>query len=375
MAPPFPPPVASELALLLADPNFQHPGQSTLNAFAAGEADGEDILYRLLAEVKERAPAREVALAAAAHEQAERARIDAEMAANVKATGPTLVPCAADGTPLPKKPPASVLAATTDPAPARAAASEDPVEQRFSLFDLDRPTGPPNRPVPAQPLPVPANLLGTDNRLLLQMSEDVAAGYRAWELQIGDALADGNFDAAHLRDIHAYLLQDIYAAPGATRGDEQALGTAPAVPGDVRLGRTGQPLTLLPPERVNDRLDALGGLLVQENYLSGLPKAQFVARLAAYHAAYSQAAPFAAGNAHVLGVVLTQIGVEAGYTVKPRASRLLNEVTHAVVAAGVNSDKTRLMAVLAAVVQEAPGREAELSRRITARVVTPEGPC
>ncbi len=168
-------------------------------------------------------------------------------------------------------------------------------------------------------------------------------------------------------------MQDIYPALGATRGDEKHLGPAPC---EVRLDCYDRPIALLPADQVNDRLDELGQLLVQENCLSGLLKAQFVNRLAAYHTAYSQAAPFTGGNAHVLGVVLTQIGVAAGYVVEPRKAVMLNEVTDAVVSAGLTSDKHRLVEVLGAVVWEAPGREAELSCRITSRAVTPEkGPC
>ncbi|MGI4734077.1 MAG: hypothetical protein ACRYG7_02765 [Janthinobacterium lividum] len=226
--------------------------------------------------------------------------------------------------------------------------------------------------------PVPENLLNTTNALLLQMSEDVAGSLRAFEARIGDVYLPGKFDAAHLRDVHAHVMQDIYPLPGATRGDELLMAKAvvKANPNqtlppnyDTRIGASGQPITLLVAAKVNERLEELSGKLAAENTLGGLEKPEFVTRLADYYTHYSHAAPFQAGNEHVLNVVINQIGVEAGYVVEPSAAKNLREVTDSVLVAGVESDKSRLIQVLASVTKEGEGRRAELLRDPTQRVI------
>ncbi len=232
----------------------------------------------------------------------------------------------------------------------------------------------PGQPTEQQVAPVPRNLLGTTEPLLLQMAEDANGSLRAWEVQVGDVNLPGKFDAAHLRDIHAHIMQDIYPKPGATRGDERLLAeqAVKADPSktmpleyDTRVGTNGEYITLLDAGKVNKRLDDLSGLLERENTLQGLDKKDFVAKLADYYTEYSHAAPFRAGNEHVLGVALNQIGVEAGYTVSPAAARHLREATDATLEAGVTSDKTRLIQVLDSVSTEAPGREAQARRHPT----------
>lgn len=222
--------------------------------------------------------------------------------------------------------------------------------------------------------PVPANLLGTDDHVLLQLAEDANGSLRAWEAQIGDVYLPGKFDAAHLRDIHAHVMQDIYPKPGATRGDEhllaqQAVKTDPnkamSLEYTIRIGSAGEHITLLDASKVNKRLDDLSALLERENTLQGLDKKDFVAKLANYYTEYSHAAPFRSGSEHVVGVMLNQIGVEAGYTVSPAAAKHLREAIDATLVAGVPSDKSNLIQVLSSVTTEAPGREAQARRHPT----------
>lgn len=255
----------------------------------------------------------------------------------------------------------SLFGAAAGPTPTKAPATE-----QNNSVEADEPK-------PGEPrfAPVPPNNLDTDNRLLLQMSEDVAGGVRAHELRIGDAYIPGKFDSAHFRDLHAYLMQDIYPEPGATRNDElllakHALKDTPdaELPKqyDSRLGASGQAITLLSAEKVNDRLDELSGKLGRENNLGGLDKPEFVARLADYHLQYRKASPFQAGNEHVLGAVLNQIGIEAGYEVKPHMAKNLREVTDATLEAGVDSSKSRLIQVLSSITEPGTSREATLRR-------------
>ena len=212
--------------------------------------------------------------------------------------------------------------------------------------------------------PVPENTLGINDPLLLQMTEDVTATARAWEIQVGDVYLPGKFDAEHLREIHAHLMQDTYPETGTTRGDERLIAeqAARANPDnkmpleyDSRIGTNGESITLLGAGKVNERLDELSRYLQDENGLRGLDKPAFVNKLADYYLQYSQAAPFTAGNEHVLGVMANQIGFRAGYHVDIISSQHLREATDATLAAGVASDKTQLVQVLSGVVREAEG--------------------
>ncbi|MDF7815457.1 Fic family protein [Hymenobacter sp. YC55] len=227
------------------------------------------------------------------------------------------------------------------------------------------------QPTERRVAPVPDNLLGTTEPLLLQMAEDANGSLRAWEVQVGDVHIPGKFDAAHLRDIHAHIMQDIYPAPGATRGDERLIAQHEAkvnpekelpLEYDTRIGSNGENITLLDVGKVNKRLDDLSSLLERENTLQGLDKQAFVGKLADYYTEYSHAAPFRAGNEHVLGVVMNQIGKEAGYVVSPAVAQHLREATDATLEAGVTSDKSRLIQVFSSVTSEAPGRGAEARR-------------
>ncbi|MGI4744270.1 MAG: hypothetical protein ACRYG7_54670 [Janthinobacterium lividum] len=101
MATLFPAPSPAEIALLKNIPFLQHPNQqSTLAAYEAGNIGMETTVYDLLDEVRARHPAIEAQLAIGAEERAIRAREEEEMAANEKATEPTIIEFVWDGKPL-----------------------------------------------------------------------------------------------------------------------------------------------------------------------------------------------------------------------------------------------------------------------------------
>ncbi|RZJ88520.1 MAG: hypothetical protein EOO60_10975, partial [Hymenobacter sp.] len=95
------------------------------------------------------------------------------------------------------------------------------------------------RPGEPRIAPVPENQLNIKNPVYLQMVEDVTGGMRAHELRIGDAYLPGDLNTQHLRQIHAYVMQDVYAEPGATRGDELMVAQA---------ALKGKPDAKFPPE-------------------------------------------------------------------------------------------------------------------------------
>lgn len=212
--------------------------------------------------------------------------------------------------------------------------------------------------------PLPENLMGAKSRVTLQLAEDGAGSVRAWEVMVGHVYLPGQYDAAHLRDIHAHVMQDIYPNVGATRNDELLLAqhAAKATPGkvvpapyDTRLGTNDEVITLVPADQVNARLDELSARIQRDNQLCGLEKAEFVEKLTDYYLQYSKVSPFAAGNEHVLNVVFDEIGVQAGYVVQPEQAKHLREATDAILAAGLSSDRGCLLDVFFSVTKEAEG--------------------
>lgn len=260
----------------------------------------------------------------------------------------------------------------------------NPTDGQNQGSELTAEPKPQSKPSAPHFAPIPENNYKITDAVTLQMVEDVAGGARAHEIRVGDAFIPGKFDTAHLRAIHGYVMQDVYATPGATRNDELLLaklapkdifGTEPPKFGteppkyDSRLGAGGQAITLLSTDKVNERLDELGAWLEKDNYLRGLEKPEFVERLATYHLEYSEAWPFWAGNEHVLGVILNRVGDKAGYNVnynvKPQKAGNLRAVTDAILEAGVTSDKSKLIQVFNSFTEPGQGASAELRRRPT----------
>ena len=225
--------------------------------------------------------------------------------------------------------------------------------------------------------PIGDNLLGATSAFHLRMAEAAAGSIRVWEAMVGDVYLPGNYDAEHLRDIHAHVMQDIYPEPGATRGDERLLAeyearTNPSkekpIEYDTRLGANEEGITLLSAGRVNERLDELSALMVKENHLRGLEKPAFLDKLTDYYLQYSKASPFIAGNQKVLDVVFHQIGEQAGYSVVlGKDSTNLAQVTDAILAAGTSTNKGRLMQVFNAVTTESEGVGPQALRSPTLR--------
>lgn len=224
------------------------------------------------------------------------------------------------------------------------------------------------------------NLIDATSREQLQLVEDTMAAYRSWQVSANLEYLPGNLDAKHLRSLHAWLVQDVYPEVGNTRNDELTYDlhqrkSNPAYVVEVatsRKGANGEPIVLWPAAEVNSQLDKLSAQLRQENNLMGLEKGEFVGRFAAYYARYAHTAPFTSGNQHVLDVAFYQLGREAGYKVRLGQAPQLAQATDAVLSAGVTSDKSRLAAIIGAVVTEAEGPEAALRRKITMQVVRPK---
>jgi len=150
------------------------------------------------------------------------------------------------------------------------------------------------------------NKLGITTQQELREAEGRNLGQMALLVE-GIKPIPGDFDAAHLKQIHKELLGNIYPWAGETRAWGQFQGQKHLPNGS---------LFFAPYQQIDTRLNMLGDQLNQENQLKGLDKDQFVKRLAYYADQYNYVHPFREGNGRTLQVVLAEVGRRAGYEVR-----------------------------------------------------------
>lgn len=107
-----------------------------------------------------------------------------------------------------------------------------------------------------------------------------------------------NISLSALRDIHRFLFQDVYEWACELRSVDISKGS-------TRFANVS---------RVEPEAEKLFQQLAQENYLVGLPREQFVARLAHYYCELNVVHPFRDGNGRAQRVLFEVIGANAGYT-------------------------------------------------------------
>ncbi|TGE06475.1 Fic/DOC family protein [Hymenobacter fodinae] len=169
------------------------------------------------------------------------------------------------------------------------------------------------------------NRLGITNaEQLRQVEADYSIPIMA-QLLVGTLEIPGQFNAAHLKQIHRTLFQDVYDWAGQTRahGPEGPFqGQKPA----YVLNPQGDMMRYAPYAQLDQRLDAIGAQLQQENTLRGLSPAQFAERAAYYFDQYNHAHAFREGNGRTIQGVLAVLGRQAGYQVelRPAAAAQLN---------------------------------------------------
>lgn len=103
-----------------------------------------------------------------------------------------------------------------------------------------------------------------------------------------------------LRAIHFYLFQDIYDWAGELR--------------TVDISKGGARFTNV--RRIEPESDKLFGQLAQEDYLTGLPREQFVARLAHYYCELNVIHPFRDGNGRAQRLMFEVISINAGFALR-----------------------------------------------------------
>lgn len=109
-----------------------------------------------------------------------------------------------------------------------------------------------------------------------------------------------NISLQALRAMHGYLFQDLYDWAGALR-------TVDISKGSTRFATIS---------RIEPEADKLFGQLAQENYLVGLPRTQFVARLAHYYCELNVIHPFRDGNGRAQRLLFEVISINAGFALR-----------------------------------------------------------
>src|SRR5471032_1382526 len=125
----------------------------------------------------------------------------------------------------------------------------------------------------------------------------------AAEIELTQARVDqydpnvGDISLSALRAIHFYLFQDLYDWAGDLR-------TVDISRGNTRFANVN---------RIEPEADKLFRQLAQENHLTGLTRAEFVARVAHYYCELNVIHPFRDGNGRALRLLFEVISISAGY--------------------------------------------------------------
>jgi len=171
------------------------------------------------------------------------------------------------------------------------------------------------------------NRLGITNQGELREAEGALSIPAMLRVVLGVVDIPGQFDAAHIKQIHRELFKDVYDWAGQTRA-QGPNGPFQGQKPTYVLNPKGDLMRYGPYEQLDQQLDAIGAQLQLENNLRGLSPAQFAQRAAYYFDQYNHTHAFREGNGRTIQTVLAVLGRQAGYEVElgPAAAAQLNNV-------------------------------------------------
>jgi len=208
------------------------------------------------------------------------------------------------------------------------------------------------------------NKLGITDKDQLAQAETESSLPRLTQLNREGGIQGGQYDQAHLKQVHERLFSGVYQWAGETRADREFQGHK-----DTNVTGFKETMTYAPHKEIPERLDAIGAQLNKENNLKGLEPDKFAERAAYYLDQYNHAHSFRDGNGRTMQATFTQLGKEAGYDVDfNRASpEILNRSRdlaivrqHPPAEAGKNLQPLKEM--FKQVITPTPGAEAEKLR-------------
>lgn len=141
------------------------------------------------------------------------------------------------------------------------------------------------------------NLRGITDESILSQVEAGAVALRTLDLRMEPL--PGNFDLAHIKDIHNYLFQDIYGWAGRIRTIDL-----------IKEGSRFANHSFIEPEAGN-----IFRKLENEDHLLGLKPQEFSARAAHYMAEINALHPFREGNGRAQREFINHLAANAGYLI------------------------------------------------------------
>ncbi|WP_219156354.1 Fic/DOC family protein [Hymenobacter profundi] len=212
------------------------------------------------------------------------------------------------------------------------------------------------------------NQLGITNQDELREAEGALSIPAMLRVVLGVVDIPGQFDAAHIKQIHRELFKDVYDWAGQTRAHGPNGPFQGQKPTYV-LNPKGDLMRYGPYEQLDQRLDAIGAQLQLENNLRGLSPAQFAQRAAYYFDQYNHTHAFREGNGRTIQTVMAVLGRQAGYEVElvPAAAAQLNNVRDLAIIrpyGPLQPEKNleALALLLSTAIKPIPGAEAEKLR-------------
>ena len=222
------------------------------------------------------------------------------------------------------------------------------------------------------------------NRLGITAADELDAAVKRYSLSRLQELATAQvvlagevYDSAWLRATHRHLFQDAFEWAGQTWREGSFQGVKAAdLPGSAAV-----PMHFAAYERIDERLDALGQQLRQENNLKGLPTPEaFAERAAYYFDQYNHVHAFREGNGRTLQATFSELAYQAGYQIDfSREHQQLNPARdQAIVALHGSQHKDRdleaLRGLLTRNTTPLPGPEAQAARDPSQARPLREGP-
>lgn len=141
----------------------------------------------------------------------------------------------------------------------------------------------------------------------------------------------GRFDAAHLKQIHWYIFQDVYDWAGQFR--------------IVNMSKSGTPFGMA--AFLDSAIDNLFAKLAAEDFLKGFDASRFADRAAYFLGELNAIHPFRDGNGRTQREFLRELGLNAAYSIDWRAANR-REMTDASRASHITGDFSKFAAILRA---------------------------
>lgn len=148
------------------------------------------------------------------------------------------------------------------------------------------------------------NKLGITDAEALRKTEYQLTRMRALELQLEPV--KGQFDLAHLKEIHQHIFQDVYSWAGQERSINVSKRSLTEPGWKTVFASTGQ---------IGEQAGRAHALTESADRLKGLDTPAFVERITEVYAAWNAAHPFPEGNGRALNTMLTQLAREAGHEI------------------------------------------------------------